>query len=306
MLINIKGGSSGAISSKKIIIIIVLMLLIFGVFRLWFNSRAIIEKVSYGELVVSSESSGLVIREEKVFNSSDRGEIELHKSEGERVRYGEKILTITSEQENIPVFAEETGVVSFAVDGLEDTLHPDKIQENDIKELISSESNYTHLVSGHETEENAPLYRIVDNRRIYLLLVISPEWSERLREEEIVFIQPQGTDKQFEASIINKFREREEFYTLVKIESFPDRWLNKREVDITMIKDIHRGILIPRKAVFNTPQGRGVLTLTETENYQFTEITVEAVDDDHVIAAGLEMGDQIVINPQQINYGREE
>lgn len=301
-----KGFNSGKTSVKKILAIIIFCLIIFGAFAFWLNNRIIVETISYGELVVNTESSGLVIRDEEVIKSPEQGEIDLHKSEGERVSYGEKILTINNEEENIPIFADDTGVVSFAVDGLEDFLSPDSIMERNIKKVKTKSSNYSHLVSGHEIARNESLYRIVDNRRIYLLVFISFEWSEKINEGETIFIQPQGAEERFAGNILRNFTGNDESYVLIRIESFPDRWLNKREVEVEMIKDIFHGLKVPKSAVFNTPEGRGVLKLSDRENYQFNEITLVAEDKEYLIVEGLEIGDQIVVNPQQLNYGREE
>ena len=303
MVNNILSNNSGKVFSKKFIIVFLVFILFSGFIWLRYSNRVRIETAAYGELVISNKSSGLIIRDEKVFYSPYQGEVDLLKSDGERVSYGEEILSINSENKEIAIHAKNNGVISFAVDGWESTLTPENINKFDVERKKEISSNYSHLISGNEVEEEDPLYRIVDNKNIYLYLFISNEWGERISEGDEVVIQPQGSEKQFNARIKKNIKHESENIAYVKINRFPDSWLNIRTVDIKMIKDVHEGILIPREAIYNTPQGRGVLKFSDGEQYNFTEITVEATGQDYAVVRGVNIGEQIVVNPQATNYG---
>ena len=303
MVNNILSNDSGKVFSKKLIIVFLVFILFSGFIWLRYSNRVRIETAAYGELVISNKSSGLIIRDEKVFYSPYQGEVDLLKSGGERVSYGEEILSINSENKEIAIHAKNNGVISFAVDGWESTLTPENINKFDVERKKEISSNYSHLISGNEVEEEDPLYRIVDNKNIYLYLFISNEWGERISEGDEVVIQPQGSEKQFNARIKKNIKHESENIAYVKINRFPDSWLNIRTVDIKMIKDVHEGILIPREAIYNTPQGRGVLKFSDGEQYNFTEITVEATGQDYAVVRGVNIGEQIVVNPQATNYG---
>ena len=89
------------------------------------------------------------------------------------------------------------------------------------------------------------------------------------------------------------------------MDQFVPKWTNRRRIDLNIIKNIYRGIKIPRKAVFNQPSGRGVLKVSGYNKFEFQEITILNGNEKYVIVEGLEIGEEIITNPEDFSYGRE-
>ena len=286
--------------------IIAALLISLMIIWYWHNNRVQLQMTTYGELVVDTEGYGMVIREEEVFYSSHEGEISLQRSEGERVSYGENVAKISSEAEQISIYARKPGILSYAVDGLEGVLSSENLTEDEVQGLKEKSSDYSHLVSGHSLSPGDELYRIVDNRSLKLVLFIPDSWQDNLNEGEEVFLQPANTDLEISAGVKRIFEPEDDLPVLLETRGFVERWLNKREVEVDLIKSIHRGIKVPLDAIFSRPEARGVLRVEQGGRFRFVEVSVIASDGESAIVEGIDIGDQIIVNPEVIDYGRRE
>lgn len=291
---------------KKRLLIIISLLVSAMIVWYWHNNRVQLEMTTYGELIVGTEGSGMVIREEKVFYSSHEGEISLQRSEGERVGYGDKVAQISTEAGQKSIYAGKAGILSFAVDGLEDKLSSENLTEDKVQELKEESSDYSHLVSGHSLSPGDEIYRIVDNQSLKLVVFLPVSWQDNLNEGEEVLLQPANTDIELSADVQRIFESEDELPVLLETRGFVERWLNKRDVEVKLIKSIHRGIKVPRDAIFSRPDGRGVLKAGQGGRFKFTEVSVIASDGESAVVEGINIGEQIIVNPEVMDYGRRE
>jgi putative membrane fusion protein len=288
--------------------VIVFILVISGIIGFQIFGAARFETVlaEQGEVIDGFWTNAVVIRDEKVIKPPVSGRVEYTAIEGDRAPYGSKIAEIESQDKIKNVFNSEAGIISFAVDGLEDKLNKDKLNQLDLDKLDEYKGNYQHRISGKMIKESEPLYRIINNFELYLIVPAEKKQAERFRKNEIVFIQENNSSDLLKARIIRINHESEKSYIFVKMDLFVPEWINVRKVKINFIKNIYRGIKIPRKAVFNQPTGRGILKVTGYNKYEFQEIKIIDGNQEEVIISGVEIGDEIITNPEDFNYGRED
>ena len=300
---------------KALLILLVFLVILFLVISQFADSRPRSEVVRFGEVVDRVESEALLIREERVFTSSAPGRVELARPEGERVSYGEKVAWLETAENRIAVYTELAGVISFARDGHEEDLRPGNIADLNFAKYQAVDPEYSHVIDGHELEEGSFLFRIVDNDHVYMAFPLPDKEVERFTPGENVFIRRSHTEDLIPARITAINRESDssagngdgsdKALLVIRVDRFKQRWLNQRQVEKTLIKNIYRGLVIPREAVFLTPEGRGVLVQDRDGSYRFTRVDVTGGNADKLVVEGLEIGQQIIANPESVDYGRE-
>ncbi len=299
---------------------VLLMLLVFGVILFLVlnqiaGNRPRLEVVRFGEVVDQLESKALLIRDERVFTSPAPGRVELIQPEGERVSYGEEVARLEAAEDRITVYTEFSGVISFARDGYEEIMQPDNIANLSFEDYQNINPEYSPVVDGRSLEEDSFLFRIVDNDHIFMAFPLPEVEAERFSPGEQVFIRRDQTENLMPARVtaINSRADnlaeggekRDKSLLVIRVDRFKQQWLNQRLVEKNLIKNIYRGLVIPREAVFLTPEGRGVLLQDRQGDYRFTRIEVRGGNAEELVVEGLEIGQQIIANPEAVDYGRE-
>lgn len=287
-----------------VIIFILIIALIIGI-QLFGAARFETILAAQGEIIDGFWSDVLIVRDEEVIKSPISGRVELMAGEGDRLASGIKLAEIESSNQQQKIFNKKAGLVSFAVDGLENKVNADNLKQIDLANFEDLNGDYKHLLSGDRIKKDEQLYRIINNFELYIIAKIPESQAERFRINELIFLEQKNSDKLIEAEIVDIRQNLDETFFIIELEQFIPRWINRRRIDLNIIKNIYRGIKIPRKAVFNQPSGRGVLKVSGYNKYEFQEVVIINGNDEYVIVSGLEIGEEIITNPEDFDYGRE-
>lgn len=290
---------------KPFVLIFGLIIILIIGFQLFSAAKFETIFAAQGEVVDGFWSDALILRDESLLRSPFRGRVKLLAGEGQRVSAGEKVAEIKTDQQEYNFYNQQAGIISFAVDGLEEKINTEKINQINLNEFEEIKGNYQHLLSGNKIKEDEVLFRIVNNFKLFLILEVPQKQRDRFRINELVFLKGRQFEQLFEARIYDIRQSLNKSFFYLKVEQFIPHWLNIRWVELNVIKNIYRGIKIPRRAVFTQPSGRGVLKLSGYNKYEFQEITIVDGNEEFVIVSGLEVGEEIITNPEDFNYGRE-
>ncbi|NLJ84455.1 MAG: hypothetical protein GX336_06065 [Halanaerobiaceae bacterium] len=301
----IKGFNVRAARDKKaifIVLLIFLFLIFFSVYFYTVRHRVDLLIADYTEVVDGFWTEGLLIRDEIVYRSPDSGFVKLLASEGKRVAYGEEIAGIA----NRIIYNRHAGLLSYATDGLEEELTIKNISDINIDKYKSYRRNFKQNFNNEYIRKGQALFRIVKNNNMYLVIPCAREEIRRYRVNETVFIQADELGKGLiEATVVEKKNEEEQGFLIIRLNFFLEEWLNTRRVNFLFIKNIHRGIAIPREAIFTTTAGEGVLIYDPVRNnYSFVQIRVLNGNRELVIVEGVDLGSHVVTNPEVLDYGR--
>jgi len=287
--------------------VIIFILIIAAIIGIQIFGEAKFETIlaAEGEVIDGFWSNVLIVRDEKVIKSPISGKLELLVKEGDRFAAGKQLAKINSSTAEQKIFNKKAGIVSFAVDGLESEININNLNQINLNKFDDYRANYQHLLSGNKVKKNDVLYRIVNNFDLSLITKVPEDQSDRFKINEIIFLEQKNSDKLFKAKITNIHYNLENSFFYIKVNQFIPQWINRRRIKLNIIKNIYRGIKIPRQAVFNQPSGQGVLKVTGYNKYQFQEVVILNGNDEYVIVNGLEIGEEIITNPEDFDYGRE-
>ncbi|MFP4199411.1 MAG: HlyD family efflux transporter periplasmic adaptor subunit [Halanaerobium sp.] len=294
-----------SISFKPFVIIFILIIsLIIGV-QLFGAARFETILAAQGEVIDGFWTDALIVRDEKVLKSPVSGRVELLTEEGDRLASGTELAEIKASDHSQKVFNKKAGIVSFAVDGLENEVNLDNLNQINLNKFDDLRGNYTHILSGERVKKDEYLYRIINNFKLNLIVKIPENQQDRFRINEVIFLEQKNSDEMIEARIVDIRQNVDETFFFIQLDEYIPQWTNRRRINVNIIKNIYRGIKVPRKAVFNQPSGQGVLKVSGYNKYEFQDVVIVDGNDEYVIVKGLEIGEEIIVNPEDFDYGGE-
>ncbi|MFP4661144.1 MAG: HlyD family efflux transporter periplasmic adaptor subunit [Halanaerobiales bacterium] len=288
---------------KKSVYFFTFLLVIFVIiaYNYLLNNRVVVVTADYKEIIDGFSTRGLIVRDEKTYNSTQAGDIQIYQTEGQRVAYGQPIVNING----VTIYNHQPGLVSYATDGLEDDLKPETISGITIDKFTEYRRNYKQLINNEYIKAGQAAFRIIDNNSFYLVVKTTAEEVGRYKNNELIFVKPESPGNRiYEANIIRKVTNDKEGLIFIKLDTFLKEWLNLRRAEFIFIKNIYRGISIPRKAIFTSTEGEGVLIVRSDGEYEFVELTIINGNEEFAIVKGIELGQKVITNPEDIDYGR--
>lgn len=286
-------------------LLLILVMILIGIIFSYYSQKPNFQPALYGEVIDSIESEALIIRDEKVIYADNDGVITLSYKEGERASYGQKVIKINNQNNNEAYYAKQSGLISYGFDGLEGEFEFDNLSQYSVDKFTDLQSDYDHLVSDREINSGDPIYRIVNNSKVFFAFILENSEADNYRIREQVFLNESNSKRNLiKGRVYNKISNSDKTVILIEVNKFKDDWLNRRYINFELISNIYRGLVIPRSAVFNTAQGRGVLVENNRGIIEFRNLEIIGGNSKELVVERLNLGDRIIINPEVLNYGR--
>ncbi|MFW5962610.1 MAG: HlyD family efflux transporter periplasmic adaptor subunit [bacterium] len=304
---NIKQKEKNKLKVKKKSFFLIFVIIVCFVFAIRsFTEKPQILLLKETEIEDSFKAKGVIMRDEALIFSPQDGDVFLKQKEGERIAYGNSILLLKRDNAERIIRNYKAGYISYAFDGLENQINYSNFQNITMKDVSTIQNNYRHIVNGDYVQKEEPIFRIINSYVIYVIIKVPKEVADRYVLNEIVFVKyPQDNDNMKRSKIIHKVEGEKNSLLFVEIGQFIDDWLSLREANVVIIKNVYHGIVVPRDAVFSQTSGKGVLVKNKDKNYEFKKITIRKnLGTQLIIKEGLNEGDQVVLNPEVVNYGR--
>lgn len=233
-----------------------------------------------------------------------------------------KVLSSSGKDNSFQVVkSNKSGIVSYIQDGFEG------MTVDDITESIFDTSTYkkTQLRTTELKEVNSPIYKLVNSESWSIVIQLTDQQYESLKEKKTVRVTFLEDKQQANASI--SFVEKEgKRYGVLQLSNFMLRYLSDRYINIEIVANSATGYKVPRSAItekeyykiplrFFTKGGdnnkNGVVKLSYAENgqasTQFIETSIFYQDDNYgYIDTSLLKKDDIIINPESANIKQEK
>ncbi|MCL2699201.1 MAG: hypothetical protein FWE68_02725 [Defluviitaleaceae bacterium] len=187
-------------------------------------------------------NSNLNLRNQIVMNES-RGTLETLANERQHFET-ELNRSISS------VHSERSGVVSFVIDGLEDVLTLDRLDD-----LTPEETHmlvdYSNMVRVREAEEGDPLFKIINSNAWYIAAYIPVEYVNNwnVGDHRTIYIQDGGSSTGVEMRVDRVERGGAEFYVVLRSTRNLLDFLHLRNVRFKITSSEHTGYKIPTAAI---------------------------------------------------------
>lgn len=219
--------------------------------------------VEYGEIILKTETEAYIVREETVFPNSGPGAAYFFE-EGERIRKGSSIYQIGGDAKK----AEETGVVSYVVDGYESLLTP---------ETMGTISRETVESWFKEETPSAGKVKLVKEDEWYLLFWTEEEDIKNYAVSKTVTVTfPNGADVLMTVKSVQK--EEESARVILSTTRYYEAMQKERKISVSVVTSDCTGLLIRNAAIGFSDNMEGVWVKQVTGDFKFVPVNVLSTD----------------------------
>ncbi len=200
-----------------------------------------------------------------------------------------------------------SGIPVYSLDGYEEVLNAGHLMEIDpsrFKEVKTSRIDRTKKV-----EADQPVLKLVDNHEWYLVVRLSAEFAGDIEKGDTVTLELDSQEQNEIRAVVKDVSPKEEsILAAFTINDYFPGFLEKRAVEVNVVKDRYSGYVIPVRALVEKDGKTGVLVHIEGRAV-FREVVLKgdngetAVIDTVDSRSQLKLYDRIIINPDIFGGG---
>ncbi|NLY43967.1 MAG: hypothetical protein GX066_08375 [Clostridiaceae bacterium] len=238
---------------------------------------------------------------------------------GEKGASGKNLEALQKEKESyeqqlssskMDLIAEVSGVVSYQLDGLEQILNPEKINEFTPEDFESLER--LNLSNAQADKELRPIAKIIDNYKWYIGFLMDADKVYPMKVGEKVKIRFRDLkDKVIDASVYFISEEQKGKVVVVLCsDKYIDSFSSMRKVNVDIIKSSYSGFKIPVSAI-RVKDGKTGVYIISDQVVRFREVEIIYKNDNFAIVKenstnknGLLLYDEVITKGKDIEEGK--
>ena len=252
--------------------------------------------VEYGDFQVTDDADFYIVRDEMVYLSADEGHINYYLKQNELVRKGSKVLEIIPSalsdldearyselreklgsrvviQGNYQ--GEFSGILSYYVDGLEETLNPGTMETFSYQDAIKFDIEQINLVRD-DAYAQEPIYKICKNDIWYLVTWVNRGVISKYEPgNDVTVYLPKGDVK---AKVYNILPDGERWKVILSTNRYYVDFADKRKLGATVLTSDYKGIIIPNESIASLEEQMGVYVINKKGDKVYTPIKIYATD----------------------------
>lgn len=258
----------------------------------------------------------LVLRDESLISAPASGRLELNYSEGERV--GKNAIvgyiikttgTSLQKEEKIPIRAQQTGILSFHIDGFENLCRPETWAQVDTKLFADLEKKLTEkaAINGENNSivnKGDNLFKITDNLSpCYLYWKAAGIYPDEWKKDVLLSIKLHEFNSDKIAGRITEFTKDDEAANiLIKISG--RKGMEKyRRIRGEIVVEKNRGTVVA-KSVLVLRQGVPGVYLVKKGRAAWQKVKIIEYLEDSILIEGLRLGQQLITTPRLVEEGQ--
>ncbi len=250
--------------------------------------------------------------------TEDRGSVKELISQKEQLE-----TTLKANVSNVTI--QESGILYYIVDGLEEVLTIDKL-DNITPEHVRMSVDYSQLKRPYEIAENDPMFKIIRSNHWYIATWVPSSWIINLKEKSFktIYVKKDSDFVPLEVQISLIKNSEPESYVLFKVTKYMNDYLDSRNVKIKLSDTAQNGYKIPSTAIAdktflkipNKYVSEDDMTVIKKVNDNYEKIAIKPIDSvpsDEIYTyvpldfSSLKLGDLLVLNQADENpYGISE
>lgn len=301
-------------SRKKNIIIIYVFLLIFLYLIIYvlpnlIGSLKSSYAVQYGEIEVSQNANGLIVREENIYTATSSGKSNYLIGDDDLVRVGTKIVDIEGGNKEVDedllklskkvkavaiptgdYTAQYDGLVAYFCDGYESKFRPeniDKVSENTIKSLDDIPAV---KLKRRDIAAKEPVFKIVNRSQWKLVCFFKTNPNIEYTEGKGVRAGIVGVGGKSSVLMTVDSVTKNKKTGKTKLVLVSDRYYNgmtsDRKVKVNLIDSVNKGLIIKNSSITSNKKGqKGVMVKNKVGDFVFKPISVIVTDGENSVVA---------------------
>lgn len=180
-------------------------------------------------------------------------------------------------------YSDTPGLISFQIDGLEDIFSYKKISEYTPDDFKMIERRVINLEEKDTVDIGDPLFKICDNFRWFVIVKLSKGSLDSLKEGQDVYIRFSENSENIKANVYRISIKGNDTLIIFECNDYLYKFLNKRYVDIEIVKKKYEGLKIPKTAIVNKNGIKGVYVNDVGNIIKFRPIKIKGEDEEYAI-----------------------
>jgi len=249
-----------------------------------------------GNLKLSYETTGYLIKDESVAVAPQSGSIEYLVEPATAVKKGFPVVKLqpySEESSKHARFGEYTerlkgfdgveadcnapisGVVSYKIDGYENYFTPEKMAK--IRRKTVEDLSYDAADLERKTViKNEPVFKVSCDDIWYILCWVNEETAKTYSEGRDVIIElPEGN---VEAEIYSVKKEEQDYRVIFELDVYYKAFAESRAEEISIVMSDNEGLLVDNECIIEKEGETGVYVVNKNSDYIFTPIKIIASD----------------------------
>ncbi len=187
------------------------------------------------------------------------------------------------------VYAKTSGIVSYSLDGLEQSLNPiniDRISIEDVKQIIFSNEMENKI-------EYQKGVKIIEDYTWHICCVFDKEQIKGLKEGVRISLLLKNGEKESISAKLKSISEsiNEEHLVVFEINEYADNYYNIRIADMTVISCQHEGFLVSENSIFENDKQKGIYIIKRGV-IRFVPAEIIAIEDSKALIKNVEYEDE--------------
>lgn len=253
----------------------------------------------YGQLTISDETTGYLVRKETVYTSLKSGDINPYVEEGTLVRQNTKIMQVDEGQdggisgkyahildglgekvvETKKYRSKKVGIVSYYADGYEQTLRPGNLNKLTLEDFEKVSNDNIVKLSRKTVNAGEPVYKIVDRTKWYVVCYVDLDHKDRYEKGAPVRVEFE--DQTCQATVYKVSEENDKAKVVLKIGEYYENYSKIRKCNVNLVTYDDRGLLILNSSITEKDGKQGVYIKTNNDKFIFVPIQVFATNGEY-------------------------
>ncbi len=195
----------------------------------------------------------------------------------------EKVLSEKGQSDTFQkVTAKRSGIISYSIDGFED-LQPSSINADTFsKELSMTKSQ---LRTTNSVAENSPVYKLITSEEWKLVVPLSAEYYDKLKDKTTVRVKVKKDNISFNANLSIEQKD-DGYYGTLSMSRFMQRYMDDRFLEIELNLNSAQGLKIPNSSIvkesFYYVDASYASTTPENANSVLTKVSTSSVSNSNL------------------------
>lgn len=218
----------------------------------------------------------------------------------------------------INVYAKNTGIISYSIDGYERNLRPEKISElspNIVDEINKKESGVNNIIK-QEVKSGESFAKIISDKYFYICALLDKDLATNFNVDDYISrLKIKEFDISTNSRVVFKSAEENGKYMVVfRIDKYLYNLINMRTVNVSIVKQSYDGLKVPIKSLIsvNFKNKTAKIAKVVANSVVITDIVVVGwnnefavitEDNKNIKNSKLALYDSYVVNPGKIKTG---
>lgn len=260
---------------------------------------------TYGELKISDETDGWLVRNEKVYTAGSSGSINRYIKESTLIRRGTSVMEVSGGSgegseidsaytemlsrlgdnavETESYTAEEGGIVCYYADGYEGKLTPETMKKGGLSYYSKITQDAVADLKRDTAVKGEPVFKIADRTKWYLVCFVEESSADRYEAGQEIEVAFEDDQIRMDVKSVKKMDGRVRI--ILETDYYYSGFARTRAAKVSLVTYEERGLIVENGSITEEKGVKGVYVKVRSGNFVFVPIRIYKTDGQYSLVA---------------------